>query len=733
MTLRIDLNRAARRPLLSLLAMGISGVLHAEVMPTMNDWGTVGLMQTPTARMAPEGEFSLTANHVTPYSRYSVSMQPYPWLEGAFRYTNVQGARYGRPELSGDQNFKDKSIDVKLRLWQESRWIPEVAFGARDIGGTGLFSSEYVVASKRFGPVDASLGLATGYLGSNGDFENPLGAIDDRFDTRPTPVAVVENAGRFGLSSMFRGPVGVFGGISYQTPWEPLLIKIEYDGHDYDQEFRLPSGRVPQDSRVNLGVHYTLSPGLRMALGWERGNEFMATLTFRGNLVRAQRLPRMLDPAAERLRERSPASVGSARTDAVPGTRKDGDAPAGDVDANWQDVARRLGENAGIVVEDISVADNEVIVRGEQRRYFYPAEGLGRAARVLHNSTPEGIDWFTLEHTRLGMPVAQSSVSRDAAVDYIDRRIDLPTLARQVELNPPGSSQHGETVLEVPPERFTGGFAPGFRQIIGGPDGFILYQLTAGWSGTFHFSRNTWLSGTITADVHNNFDKFKYDAPSRMPRVRTNIRQFVTTSDVTIPSLQLTTTRQLGRDVYGMAYAGLLEFMYGGVGGELLYRPFGERWSLGAEVNWVQQRDFDQRFSFRDYRIVTGHVSGHYLFGQQQRTQVSVAAGRYLAGDVGATVNVARMFENGVSMGAWATKTNVSSATFGEGGFDKGIYVSVPMDFVLPRSSRSRANMVWNPLYRDGGARVGRSYSLFQLTNERNADFFFDNIEMFDP
>ena len=39
----------------------------------------------------------------------------------------------------------------------------------------------------------------------------------------------------------------------------------------------------------------------------------------------------------------------------------------------------------------------------------------------------------------------------------------------------------------------------------------------------------------------------------------------------------------------------------------------------------------------------------------------------YLAGDVGATLNVERVFKNGVSMGAWATKTNVSSAQFGEG------------------------------------------------------------------
>jgi Bacterial putative lipoprotein (DUF940). len=140
----------------------VCGSLYAEVPVTRNDWGNVGLLQTPTARMAEEGEFAFTASHTSPYSRYNVSMQPFPWFEGTYRYVNVAGVRYGSTSLSGDQNYKDKSIDFKIRLWDETRWLPAVAIGAQDIGGTGLFASEYVVASKRFGQIDASLGVATG-------------------------------------------------------------------------------------------------------------------------------------------------------------------------------------------------------------------------------------------------------------------------------------------------------------------------------------------------------------------------------------------------------------------------------------------------------------------------------------------------------------------------------------------------------------------------------------------
>lgn len=65
---------------LALLALSICNVLHAQEgpMPTASDWGGIGLLQTPTARMADEGELSFTASHTSPYSRYTMTLQPLP-------------------------------------------------------------------------------------------------------------------------------------------------------------------------------------------------------------------------------------------------------------------------------------------------------------------------------------------------------------------------------------------------------------------------------------------------------------------------------------------------------------------------------------------------------------------------------------------------------------------------------------------------------------------------------
>ncbi len=724
--------RHRRRPVHlapGLLALAIAGSLHAQEsahdLVTQSDWGGAGLLQTPTARMEAEGQLSLTGSYTSPYARYNVSMQPFPWFEGTFRYMNINNRRYGRQDLSGDQNFKDKSIDIKVRLWEESRYWPEIAFGMRDVGGTGLFSSEYLVANKRFGRIDASLGFATGYIGNRGDIANPLRLINDRFETRPIPDPDITRAGQAGRD-LFRGPIGVFGGITWQTPLDQLLLKVELDGNDYEREPQ--SNNQRQSSPFNVGLVYRPSPNLQLTAGLERGNTAVIGLTLTTNLATGRSNAPILDRPVVPLRRHADPDAG-APTATMPRALSPDEATSAAPD--WAAIAENLNQEAGIRVSRITRRDHEVIIHGSHNRYFYPAQGIGRGARVLDNVLGDDVTWFTFAHERAGTPIAETSVERQAFSDYVDRRIDLPAFARKVELAPPAQQRRDE-VYEAPFRRLRGSVAPGYKQILGGPDGFILYQLSADFSGSYWFSRNTWLSGMVSVDIANNFDKFRYDAPTRLPRVRTWQRQYMTTSDVTVPNLQLTTVRQLGRDWYGMAYAGYLESMYGGVGGEVLYRPFGEQWAIGADVNQVRQRDFDQHAGFRDYEITTGHITGYYTFGRTRRLQANVSVGKYLAGDIGTTVNLTRRFNNGVTMGAYATKTNISSRTFGEGSFDKGIYFSIPMDFVLPRPSRARAEIMWQPLFRDGGAKLFRAYGLHPMTGERSGELLFDNLEWID-
>ena len=688
--------------LLPLVGVLLMATAHADNAPTQSDFGGAGLWQTPSARMADDGEVALTASHVQPYDRYNVSLQPLPWLEGIFRYTAVSNRRYGPESLSGSQSYKDKSIDVKVRLWNESHYLPDLSVGARDIGGTGLFAGEYVVMNKRFGPLDASLGMGWGYVGARGDIKNPLSIISDKFDVRPSDS---DGTGKFSSNRYFRGPAALFGGISYQTPWDWLVLKAEYDGNNYQHEPQ--HNNQKQNSPVNIGAVFRPGRNLDLSVAFERGNTVMFGLTLHANMAEGTGPTKLLDPA--------PPKRNSAVATQTP------------EQVDWANVARTLRDNAGIQVSSITRRGSEVVVKGEQETYFYSAKAVGRTARVLDNALGAGVDWFTIASEQEGLTTVETSISRQRFDELLDHDISLGEFRQSVEHNAP-TPRSEDVLYRAPLKRFDQSFALVYAQSLGGPDAFLLYQIAAVYNLDFHFTPNLWWSGVAAVDLIDNYDKFKYDAPSDLPRVRTDVRKYITSSTVTMPVFQLTGTRQLGQDLYGMAYAGMLESMFGGVGGEVLYRPFGERWAIGSDINWVKQRGYDQDFSFRGYHVVTGHVTGYFDLGYKD-VLVALSAGRYLAGDWGATVDVSREFRNGVRMGAYATKTNVSAAQFGEGSFDKGIYVSIPFDLMLPRSTLSRATFVWDPLIRDGGASLGRRYSLYSLTSDRDLDNFNSNLD----
>ncbi|PWK42384.1 YjbH domain-containing protein [Pseudomonas sp. B21-040] len=675
------------------------GLVHGEPRFTQSDFGGVGLMQTPTARMAPAGELSVNASRTSPYSRYSVSLQPFEWLEGSFRYTAITNRKYGPESLSGDQSYKDKAVDVKLRLWQESHWAPELAVGFRDVGGTGLFSSEYVVANKRYDDFDFSAGVAWGYLGNRGDFENPPGWVDDRFNTRPQS----EGTGDVNTNAYFRGRPSLFGGVTYQTPWDPLSLKLEYEGNDYKNEPK--DNHIKQDSPINIGAVFKLTDSVDLSAGWERGNTAMFGITLHTNFVSRKAPAKTYDPPAERLPAHAPATA----PDQV----------------NWANVSQRLQKNAGYNVERIAQRGSELLVYGEQSNYFYSAKAVGRASRILDNSVNDDIDWFTVVNKRYDMPLDETSVPRETFREVVNNEEPLHSLHRATEVNNP--LPRTETTLYTGAlDPFKYGIGLGYKQNVGGPDG-LLYQLTADVDAEYRFTRNIWWSGLLSTNLANNYDHFTYDAPSGLPRVRTDLRKYLTTSDVTMPTFQLNHAERLDKDLYGMVYGGYLESMFAGVGGEVLFRPMGQRWSVGADLNFVRQREFDQGFGLRDYSTVTGHITGYTDLPFEAQAAVSV--GRYLARDWGATVDLSREFANGVRFGAWATLTTATSEEYGEGSFDKGIYISIPFDEMMSMSTMRRANIVWSPLTRDGGARLNRSYSLHAMTDSRDTDLFYRNFD----
>lgn len=666
---------------------------HAEPRDaalTANDWGDLGLLQTPSARMGPAGSARFHISRVAPYTRATVMLQPLDWLEGGFRYTDVANRLYGPANFSGSQSYKDKSIDLKLRLRKETRFWPQVALGVRDLGGTGLFSSEYLVASKRWGDWDASLGLGWGNMAARANLRNPLASLlGNAWSERRQGGAAF--GGTFNTDSYFKGRTALFGGVQY-APNQQWVFKAELDGNDYQSE---PQGNnQTQKSRFNFGAVYRQNPYLDWTLGLERGNTVMLGMSLHAGPQGFASLaaPKVLDKPL-------PPIAWQAPDQASPG---DG-------------LAQDLLALTGWRLLDLHQQGNQASVALEVDAGSHVQTRVDTVVRLLHQHLPAEAVRFEINLQNRSLALAQVVVQRG---EWVAERLSARPAAFAVpsqRLSPGRAASVG-----LPePTRFQ--INPSYSQILGGPNAFLLYQIGLQANAEHRFSTGTWVAGQANLRLLDTYEKFVSDVrESALPKVRTDLRQYVTTSRLTLPNLQLTHVRPLGGGHYASAYAGLLEPMFAGVGGEWLYRPWQDRWALGLDLNHVRQRGFHQNFALRDYRTTTGHASLYWDTGLQG-LNVKLSVGRYLAGDVGATLDVRREFENGVSIGAWATKTNVSAADFGEGSFDKGIYVRLPFDLLLPKTLSGNADLRWNPLTRDGGARLGRRHQLHDLTRLRDA------------
>lgn len=690
-----------------------------SLQPSQSDFGGVGLMQMPTGRMAPEGEFNFSVTGSDEYLFYNVTLQLMPWLETTIRYTQVNDLPYSSSFPDVDNEYTDKGIDFKFRLWEESEYMPEIALGVRDFAGTGLFDAEFLAATKRYsnsklGTFDFTLGMGWGYLGTRDTVTNPFCKASDKFCDRPSEF--LSTGGTTNFDRAFKGPAALFGGIEYQTLHKPLRFKLEYDGNDYSTDYPVVQAGVDMSPHTpwNFGVLYRIGMA-DFRLSYERGDTLVAGLTLNTNFNDMPSFWR--DTPTPEIEDSQPEELS---------------------DVDWERVTEDLDKIAGYQNTRIYVDDNTVTVVGEQKKYRDRTEAHEKAAAVLHNEMPDDIDTYAINERSRGLVGEQTIISKEkyrdfAQVNYINPKIEDAT--SRATTKPTGESIYDGF------ERFDWGFAPKLVQTLGNAEDFYLFSVGLSGNASYWLTDNLEIGGSLYWDWYNNYDKFIYVTPpdgTTVPRVRTMFRAYQNEHAVTMSNLQLTWFQEYSDTMDQQFYAGYLESMFAGVGTEFLYRPQGANWAIGADVNVISQRDpqsyfgvYDEKWQNvpeygRPFQVIdkgfTGFVSGYYYpqweFLQDLMIQVDV--GQFLAGDVGTQINVSKQFKSGVIAGAFASFTDLSADEFGEGSFTKGFYLSIPFDIMTVKPSNNRANFSWQPLTRDGGQKLGRKYSLIELTDERN-------------
>jgi hypothetical protein len=671
--------------------------------PTLNFYGSPGLIDMPTAEALPDGQFTVGISSFGGVTRSTLTFQATPRLSASFRYVGIRNLNLG-----GFETYRDRSFDVRYLLKKEGRIWPAITVGLQDFAGTGIYAGEYVVATKTFdgpsipGSIKVTGGLGWGRLASAGAIGNPFGG------NRPLFLAG-STGGKPSFDQWFRGQAAPFGGVEWQinNRWG---VKAEYSSDAYREE-TVNSNVFTRKSRFNFGAEYQYSDRIRVGAYYLYGSEVGVNLQVQLNPKRpgTNIVIKPTGPVAQR-----PSRV--SQPDAY-STEWSANANAPMV---LRDKLKPVLAASGLTLEALKVSSAEAELRYRNDRYQAIAVAIGRAARAMAQVLPASVETFRIVTVENNL--AQSAVTI--------RRSDLEAL----EYNPQAAdallavSGIGAATPTLPGAALNADLYPDFAWTLGpylSPSYFdpdepvrldagikldLSYRLAPGWE----------IAGSVRHRLAGNVGDSVRVSNSVLPRVRTNSVLYAQGSDTVLDNLYVSKQWKPGNDLYARVTAGYLERMFGGVSGEVLWKPVGSRLALGVEANYVQQRDFSG-LGFQNYDVATGHASAYYEFNGGYHAQVDV--GRYLAGDLGGTVTLTREFANGWRVGGFFTLTEVSAADFGEGSFDKGINLTIPVSWFLGTPGKRTVSTTIRPIQRDGGARLevpGRLYEQVR-SGHRNA------------
>lgn len=640
-----------------------------------NLYGNPGLIDLPSAEMAPDGELAASFGLFANTRRTAVNFQILPRVNGTIRFATINDFNPG----GASENFR--SFDLKVQLLDETARRPSLAIGFRDLFGDGAYGAEYIVATKEVLPgLKLTGGLGWGRLGS----DNGISGIGTRERTNP--------GGRLQFGSYFQGDLAPFAGLEWQTPVEGLSVGAEYAPDSYEAE--TANSGFEREIPVNLGLRWQPNKSVSLAGYYMYGGAAGFQLTFTGNPNRPL-APQDLGtgPAPIRARPNGP----------------DGNTGWAAKMENRDTLIRAMAEvlhAEGIVIEEARIDGREVELYISNTQIQRTPKAIGRTARILAAAMPPSVEIFRITPVEAGLPTTTAEIRRsdlEAQVDTPDAGLKSWQTTRLMDAR---HNVTGENIYRRPiGPRFSWALNPRVPFSLFDPDDGVSPDLQLIARARYQFSRGLSVNGAVSRFVIGSDQETVSTSTSTLPRVRSDANLYFSGRDLELERLTADYVFKPAPALYGRVTAGYLERMFAGVSGELLWAPTNSDFAFGAELNYARQREFDSALGLRDYDTVTGYGSLYWDTGFQG-LEAQLDIGRYLAGDWGGTFTLSRRFANGWDVSAYVTRTDVSFAEFGEGSYAKGVEITLPLRWGLPFESRSRATLDLAEFDRDGGARL---------------------------
>ena len=651
---------------------------------SVGNFGMPGILDLPTAGRFPDGELVVTQQLHKSLARSSISFQALPRVGVSFRYT---GHGIDGKEAYGRINH-DRSFDAHISVLDEGRFFPAISLGLRDFIGTGWYSSEYIVGTKSMSNLKLTGGLGFGRLARRNSFSNPLGTLASRFNQRESNA--MGSGGTLGTINWFHGDAAAFYGIQYQIS-NKISLLAEYTPDTMSRESRY----LEVNSPWNFGASYHLNDYLNLSAQYLHGSQVSVTAHVSVNPGRPPLLGgKELAPVPMRLR----------------------DEKALQITINDENTIRKVLAVDGFEIQNLDFNGDTVSITVNNTKFRSTAQAVGRVSSTLQRFTSDEVQFADISFFFKNLVVAT----------YL---VDLEKITSE-QFQPSGSRIGSSSITAIDisasqgaqsKQRFQWGVGPYIAHRLFNPDLPLSMETGIEFEAGYQITSGFKISGAIRKSILTNLTDNKRRSNSVLPRVHSDWPLYdIAGQNGHIHELTLSYVKNLAPGLYGRAHAGLLEPFFAGFGGELVYKPAQWPIGLGLDIHRVRKRNYDMRFSFKDYETTVGHVSLYYDAGGM--FDIEVNAGRYLAGDWGTTTTISRKFGSGWEVGGYATLTDVPFDTFGEGSFDKAIYVSVPIDWIISSPNRTKRRLTLRPITRDGGARLSSARQLYRrIENFQNA------------
>ena len=686
-----------------LINLSIGNTTEKEVFETprmLNTYGMPGGIDNPTAEAFPEGQFSVSSSIFGGTIRTNLSFQITENVTVSFRYSRI-------PSESGDHGgyFWDRSFDFHYLFREQSKYLPSIAIGLRDFIGTGLYTGEYIVATKNINKnVKLTAGLGWGRLSGKNEYSNIFGKGNERSNLSGVGVG-----GTLHIDHFFSGTNSPFFSLSYNaSPKLELIAELSSD--DYQREVSTSKG-FNRKNDLNSAFKYKLAPDFsvigKLMHGDAIGLSGILSLNPRNSPYKSGIEPAPMPFLDDRTINNTQIFMGN----------------------NIFTRSAKLLELDGIMLLNIEI-DNEVVNATIMDRYYLDvSQMIGRVARILSKTVPISVKFFNINlvNYQSGFSISQVTVERESLRKF-ELMFDGPTkLWENVKID--NSLEGINTSLMLYTSPVTWSFYPDVDIMLFDPHSPINGSL--GWEANiaYRISNSTTINSSVKQPILTALDDIKRGPKSGLPSVRSDF-MFYYRDISTKPYIDSLTVDQYYKplkNIYGQINFGYLEMMYAGVRAEAIWKDIKKPYGIGLDMASIRKRN-----TFGDFSILNESYStfiGTVYYNLQSDWKAQLNAGRYLAGDYGATFALSRTFNNGWEIGAYATLTNVKFSTFGEGSFDKGITLKAPLSWFTGKKSHAYRQTVIRPITGDGGARLnlGEDKFLYHNITKYDEKSFKDN------